>query len=576
MCAYMALALMPAATHAKTYVLGNALLAIACLANPTTSSFVATRLDAASQACDTSMQVNSHGYPVIAYNDNALKILTCTHTDCASYTIHTVDRDPLASEISLQLTSQDYPVLMYYAGTTQTLNVASCNDTTCSTPAAITPIEKGDAAYISLQLDPKERPVGSYYSAGCGLKLVQCDTLRCSDPAMTIVDQGVNNNVGWYSSLQLTPQGEAVISYWNAYSRSLALAVVRHNATATIVTVDDSGNAGQWTSLKLTSQGYPVIAYYDAKSKRLKVAICKSLTCNATTSPTKIVTIGTPQQNVGTYASMQLKSDDTPVISCYESVNDSLLFIACNNSACDAYATLTADKKGGTWTSLQLNSREQPLISFYDTLGKAVALAYVHTPHAESFWSKCWSYLKEVIAYASSIGGAIHLTGVVALYAYSTKRKKAKQKQILLLLLQNRVSEAEGERKKSRCDRCLWCCCCLLCGCSLLCCSYASLFGVTESKFQVMRVRAREALGLDEPLDVQALRKVSVDERINALYNQESSSFDLDQELEALSYITQKYGSSSSNLNESQCGDWEALDMDSPRDVCLLGTSINS
>jgi len=237
----------------------------------------------------TSLALNGSGFPVISYYDSTnfdLKVAVCNDATCTSPpTLTTVDngRD-VGVDTSLALNSRGFPVISYYDYTNGDLKVAVCNDETCTSPTLTT---VGDVGwYTSLALN-SDKPVISYYdNTNKDLKVAVCNDEKCTSPTLTTVDNSLGD-VGKYTSLALNSD-KPVISYYDNTNYNLKVAVC-NDATCTsptLTTVDNSvGDVGFYTSLALNSDK-PVISYNDNTNGDLKVAVITPPTVTSLTRAT--------------------------------------------------------------------------------------------------------------------------------------------------------------------------------------------------------------------------------------------------------------------------------------------------
>lgn len=228
--------------------------------------------------------------------------------------------------------------------------------------------------YTSLTLTKNNTAVMSYYDDFWGdLKLAICNNLPCTAPTIRTIDRLA---VGLYTSLKLTTSGNPVISY---YGGKLKLAICNNPACTapTIRIVDSTGVVGWFSSLKLTTGNIPVISYYDATNGDLKLAICNNPTC---TTPT--IRIVDSTADIGQYTSLALTASNIPVISYYATTGDLKLAI-CNNSTCTAPSISTIDSTGdvGQYNSLVLTSDNVPFISYIDASNGNLKIVNCITPN---------------------------------------------------------------------------------------------------------------------------------------------------------------------------------------------------
>jgi hypothetical protein len=205
----------------------------------------------------------------------------------------------VGSSSSLDLDAFGNPVISYIHGDGE-LRLLHCDDPNCSGDESAN-IEVPDIAgyplYTSLELDGGGYPIVSYYERDNGdLKVLHCNDPHC-DPSVngpeSIKSPDTGGDVGSYSSLELDANGRPVISYYDATNGNLKVmhcndancdpAVSGAESIAAADGLDD--NVGQWTSLALDVGGNPVVSYYDVTHQDLKLLHCDSLACGAPFSP---------------------------------------------------------------------------------------------------------------------------------------------------------------------------------------------------------------------------------------------------------------------------------------------------
>ncbi len=242
------------------------------------STFTDTIVDSGQAGSHNSMVLNSSGNPVMSYYDAGgingdLRVAICANPTCTASTITSVDVGPNDAGMftSLQLDSSGFPVIAYYDATTDSVNLARCHDTTCGSATLIVVDSSSFVGFdgISLQLDSSGNPVMSYYDlTNNRLMLAHCTNAICTGVVINVVDD--LGNVGQYSSMKLDG-GLPVISYYDATNGDLKLAscLDPNCVSVDIQVLDSTGDVGWDTSLQL---GSVYVSYYDVSNSALKLA----------------------------------------------------------------------------------------------------------------------------------------------------------------------------------------------------------------------------------------------------------------------------------------------------------------
>jgi hypothetical protein len=151
---------------------------------------------------------------------------------------------------------------------------------------------------------------------------------------------------------------------------------------------DMSGNVGKFTSLMLSAEGNPVVAYHDLTHRDLKLLRCNNPNCDDNQSGN--ISVLDTQGMVGTYASLALDAAGKPVISYYDSTKGVLKLLHCNSTDCESYNTSVPDKSDivGMYTSLALDSDGNPVVSYYDSSNGDLKLLYCDDPACKGDESK--------------------------------------------------------------------------------------------------------------------------------------------------------------------------------------------
>jgi len=323
----------------------------------------------------TDIDLSSNNFAYASYRDETndnLKLLVCSSAICDSFAPYTVDSSTNVGEYtSLQLNNGNLPIISYYDRNSTSLKMAFCNDNNdCDSPTFSTVDNAADVGqYSSIALRAGNVPTVAYYDVtNQDLKIAFCTTgSNCSPSTPVTLDS--TGNVGQYASLALASGDIPVIAYYDATNTDIKLvrcAASTDCTTRTINSISSANNIGQFLSLALNSSGFPIISYYDATSQDLMLAVCSDPTC--TTAPTTfpVDTAG----NVGQYTSVQMATGNIPVISYHDVTNGDLKFARCNASnSCTAPTLVQVDQTGttGLYSSLALNGSGNPLMTYYDT-----------------------------------------------------------------------------------------------------------------------------------------------------------------------------------------------------------------
>jgi len=341
-----------------------------------------------------SLPVRMSGAPVMTYVDHyggKLMLARCSDTTCTSPVSQKTLFDGASQSLrntSLALTQAGSPVASFQDKEDGSLKLIVCHDPACSTLTLRTvdaggPDDHEVGDYNSVALAAKDRPLISYYDATSGdLKLAICRDATCKSTQVTTVDNGrflrLEYDVGRYTSLALNENGQPRISYYDASNENLKL------ATCTVIwepqidvrcntrTVDSAGNVGEHNSLTLDREGRPVVSYRDATNQAVKLATCPDTSCSA-----PLLTTVADGSIVGLHTSLDLDPEGLPVISYYDQDGANLKAAACNDDACTAPSPTKVDygSEVGRYSSLQVSGNGLPFISYYDATNGDLKLA---------------------------------------------------------------------------------------------------------------------------------------------------------------------------------------------------------
>ena len=223
--------------------------------------------------------------------------------------------------------------------------------------------------YTSIAIGTDNNPVISYYDGtNDDLKVAHCGDTSCS-AGNTITTVFSTNNVGLHTSIAIGTDNNPVISFYDATNGNLKVAHcgnVSCSAGNTIRTVESpQAVVGHYTSITIGTDNNPVISYFDAINEDLKVAHCGAINCGAFNTVTTVDSTGA----VGLYTSIAIGADGNPVISYYDGTNDSLKVAHCGNASCSSGNTLTtvdSTDSVGRYTSIAIGTDNNPVISYAD------------------------------------------------------------------------------------------------------------------------------------------------------------------------------------------------------------------
>jgi hypothetical protein len=199
----------------------------------------------------SSLLLDASGFPVVSYVDSIngdLKVLHCNDPNCADGDDSVTSPDTAGQvgfDTSLELDSGGYPVVAYADLSGARMKVMHCNDVSCTGggESITTPDLDATSSDRSLALDSSGQPVISYADSGADeLKVMHCNDPNCSGGDEWVIQPDLAaSGEGGASSLDLDASGFPVVSY-SAYPPIGALSVLHCADAACGFTKDDDGD----------------------------------------------------------------------------------------------------------------------------------------------------------------------------------------------------------------------------------------------------------------------------------------------------------------------------------------------
>jgi CSLREA domain-containing protein len=340
----------------------------------------------------TSLELDASGNPVVAYHDENngdLKVLHCGHPNCI-VTSNSVTNPGYTGEYSsLALDANGYPVVSYTVSGLADLDLMHCNDPKCSggDESITVPYNAFAGTYTSLELDGSGYPVVSFFTTG--LEILHCNDPNCSGGDDSITSHAQGSADGLYTSLQLDASGYPVVSYYQNAIGTQDLKVLHCNdpncsgGGESITTPDTGGDVGMYSSLALDAAGYPVVAYWDDNNYDVKVMHCNDANCSG--GDESITSPDTGLGFNGGHTSLALDASGYPVVSYFDNTNSDLRLLHCNDANCTGgdESITSPDTAGnvGQYTSLVVDASGYPVVSYYDTSNDDLKVMHCNDPN---------------------------------------------------------------------------------------------------------------------------------------------------------------------------------------------------
>ena len=205
---------------------------------------------------DSSLELNSSGFPVVSYREDRfgdLKLAICGDALCNSpaflTTVDTVGN--VGINTSLELNSSGFPVISYFESTPNfDLKLATCNDATCSNPTLQTLDSAGSVGpFSSLALNSTDGPVISYYdTTNRDLKLYT-NTTGCNTNSWTANNEtSLNAAIACYNAK--TTAGSYTITLTQDIDLTASTTAINNATSGVALTIAGAGFAvdGQGTA----------------------------------------------------------------------------------------------------------------------------------------------------------------------------------------------------------------------------------------------------------------------------------------------------------------------------------------
>jgi hypothetical protein len=313
-------------------------------------------LDQSSSTC-TSTPKNC---PVISYYEATyanLKVLHCTNNACSgSQSPQFPDQtDVVGLDTSIVLNSSGYPIVSYYDVTDGDLNVLFCGNAICTSGNTVLPLDgcstcntNGDVGkWSSIGIGTSNLLRVAYFSvADNKLKLAKCSSTCTSISNWTFssastTNEGQETSLAMYGDVaEVAGYSPAQTPYYGVYVWTNDLA----NRTPLGGTLDTE-NEGLYTSSAVYSGNLEVV-YYNQTTGDLDFSNCSISECSSG-SKTRIDSTG----DVGQYTSIAIDSSGYPVISYYDATNQTLKIAHCNDSTCNGETINSPDTAGSGTTA---------------------------------------------------------------------------------------------------------------------------------------------------------------------------------------------------------------------------------
>ena len=224
----------------------------------------------------SSLAIGTDGLPVISYSDytnSSLKVAKCGNISCSSSnTITTVDNSgSVGYYTSIAVDPHNLPVIAYGDYGSLSARVGTCTNAACTGYFGITTIDSGyESRYFSVTIGTDGIPIISYsvrFPSGDWHLRVK----KLGDPSPMDIGLGAN------TSITIGSDGLPIISVY--YSGLLIVKCRNVSCTDSEYFSVDGGDVGAHNSITIGVDGLPVISYQDVTNGDLKVVKCANRFC---------------------------------------------------------------------------------------------------------------------------------------------------------------------------------------------------------------------------------------------------------------------------------------------------------
>ena len=218
-------------------------------------------------------------------------------------------------------------------------------------------------SYPSIEIAPDGRALVSYFDASnTALKLHDCHDIPCTSGESRVLDDA--GDMGRYSEMAIRADFSVVIAYSDA-NAGLKLYVCGDTRCTSGVAraLDPTPSAGRWPSIKFRTDGRPLIAHYAATGGDLRVYDCNDADCTSGTAR-----VLDSAGDVGNYPSLLIQGAQV-LISYHDTSNGDLKLYTCANTACSTGASRVLDNSAGTigrYTNLLRITDAFPTVLYQD------------------------------------------------------------------------------------------------------------------------------------------------------------------------------------------------------------------